>query len=76
MDVKSEINFEQAMERLEEIVGKLDVGDLPLDKSLLLFEERGSLARQCSIRLKDAEGRLEMLLKRANGTADTEPLEI
>ena len=76
MDVKSEPSFEQAMERLEEIVGKLDVGDLPLDESLLLFEEGVSLARQCSTRMKDAEGRLDTLLKRTNGALDTEPLEI
>ena len=45
--------FEEQLTRLEEIVKLLDEGDLPLEKSLKLFEEGVSLARKCSVNLTD-----------------------
>lgn len=57
-----EREFEEAMSRLEEIVQRLENGDLTLDGSLNLFEEGIGLARYCSEKLDAAESRLEILL--------------
>ena len=50
--------FEQAVERLEEVVRLLESGDLPLERSLALFEEGTRLAAFCGRRLEDAEQKL------------------
>jgi exodeoxyribonuclease VII small subunit len=58
----SERNYEEAVSRLEEIVGQLEAGNLPLEASLTLFEEGIGLAKYCSEKLDAAEGRLQVLL--------------
>jgi exodeoxyribonuclease VII small subunit len=58
----SERNYEEAISRLEEIVGQLEEGNLPLEASLTLFEEGIGLAKYCSAKLDAAEGRLQILL--------------
>jgi len=68
--------FEQAMERLEEIVRLLDDGDLPLDDALKLFEEGVKLAGECAGQLKKAQGRLDALTKMADGALGRESLEL
>jgi len=55
--------FEDALERLEEIVRRMEAGDMTLEESLKAFEEGIKLARLCSRRLDDAERRVEILLK-------------
>ncbi len=55
-------SFEQAVERLAEIVQKLERGDLPLEESLVLFESGVKLARSAQARLDQAERRVEELL--------------
>jgi len=58
-----EKSFEEALKRLEEIVQKLEGGDLSLDESLSLFEEGISLSRFCTKKLAQAEKKVEKLLK-------------
>jgi exodeoxyribonuclease VII small subunit len=58
----SERNYEEAISRLEEIVGQLEEGNLTLEASLTLFEEGIGLAKFCSAKLDAAEGRLQILL--------------
>lgn len=53
----SEIKFENALKRLEEIVEKLEEGNLDLDQSLGLFEEGIKLSKICNKKLKDAKKR-------------------
>ena len=55
--------FEEALERLEDIVRKMEAGDMTLEESLKAFEEGIKLARLCSRRLDEAERRVEILLK-------------
>lgn len=55
--------FEEALKELEEIVRKMESGDLTLEKSLKSFEEGVRLSRFCSKRLDEAERRVEILLK-------------
>ncbi|MBI3585176.1 MAG: exodeoxyribonuclease VII small subunit [Nitrospinae bacterium] len=71
----SEIKFEKALKRLEEIVEKLERGDLDLDKSLEIFEEGIKMSRICSQKLKEAEKKIEILTKDESGRLKAEPFE-
>ena len=62
-----EKTFETSLAELEEIVGKLESGDLPLEESLELFEKGIKLSRECRTRLKNAERHIEILMKDADG---------
>lgn len=59
--------FEASLEALEQIVQQLENGDLPLEKSLELFEDGIRLSRQCQERLSQAERRIETLLRDNQG---------
>ena len=59
--------FEASLEALERIVQELEQGDLPLEKSLELFEQGIGLSRQCQERLSQAERRIEILLRDNQG---------
>lgn len=61
------IDFEAAMHDLEELVERLEHGDLPLEESLAAFERAVTLTRSCQTALKAAEQRVEILLKKAGG---------
>ena len=66
--------FEECLQRLEKIVGELEKGDIPLEKSLALFEEGMQLSSTCRKELEQAEGKVEILLKQ-NGKLQAEPFE-
>lgn len=66
--------FEECLERLEKIVQELERGEVPLEKSLALFEEGMQLSASCRKQLEEAEGKIEILLKQ-NGKLQTEPFE-
>jgi exodeoxyribonuclease VII small subunit len=68
------VKFEECLERLEKIVQELEKGEVPLEKSLTLFEEGMQLSATCRQQLEDAEGKVEILLKQ-NGKLQTEPFE-
>jgi len=70
-----ELTFEQAIERLEEIVAELDRGDLALEEALKLFQEGTALRETCERKLADAEATVEQLLERGSADAGvrTEP---
>ena len=70
-----EKTFEASLAELEEIVTKLEDGDLPLEASLELFEKGIKLSRECRERLTNAERRIEVLTKDANGLR-AEPLDV
>ena len=71
----AEKKFEAAVARLEEIVSELEKGDAPLERSLKLFEEGIKLARICQKRLREAERKVEILLKDAAGAIVRKPFE-
>ncbi len=64
--------FEECIQRLEKIVQELEQGDVPLEKSLTLFEEGMKLSASCRKELEEAEGKVEILLKQ-NGKIQAEP---
>jgi len=67
--------FEDALEKLEKIVSRLEEGDIPLEESLKLFEEGIRLSRFCNQKLDEAEKRVEILLKDKNGTLKPHPFD-
>jgi len=71
----AEMKFEDAMEKLEKIVAELEEGGLPLEKSLKKFEEGIKLSRFCSKKLKEAERKIELLTKTAEGEPETKPFD-
>ena len=66
--------FEESLQRLEAIVTELEKGDVPLDRALELFDEGMKLSGSCRKELEDAEGKVEILLKR-NGKLEAEPFD-
>lgn len=66
--------FEECLDRLEKIVDELEKGDVSLDRALELFDEGMKLSGSCRKELEDAEGKVEILLKR-NGKLQPEPFE-
>ncbi len=69
------VDFEKSLGRLEEVVRKLESPQLSLDEAMKLFEEGVELSRECQKQLEEAEGRVEILLKKADGKLTAEPFE-
>ena len=67
--------FEKSLARLEEVVKRLESADLSLDEAMNLFEEGVKLSRECQKNLEEAEGRVEILLKKSDGKISAEPFE-
>ena len=67
MSTTKNINLEKALADLEDLVEELESGDLPLEKAMKKFEEGIKLTRSCQKALKDAEQKVEILLKSAGG---------
>ncbi len=72
----SDIKFEDALARLEQIVDTLESGKLPLEDSLKAFEEGVMMARHCARYLEAAEKRIELLTKDESGLLRTDPFEL
>ena len=70
-----QMTFEEAMERLEEIVRKLEDGTMPLDASMEAFEEAVRLSRFCSDALEQAKQRVRLLTKDADGSVTDAPFD-
>jgi len=68
-------SFEKDLKRLEDIVAKMEEGDIPLDESMKLFEEGVKLSRFCSERLDKAEKKVEIITADKNGSITTRPFE-
>lgn len=67
--------FEKSLTRLEEVVKRLESADLSLDEAMKLFEEGVKLSRECQKQLEEAEGKVEILLKKADGKIAAEPFD-
>ena len=68
-------SFEKNLERLDAIVQQLEDADLPLEKALQIYEEGMKLSEVCQKQLQEAEGRIQVLMKRAGGKVVAEPFE-
>ncbi len=67
------MKFEQGLKRLEEIVGILDEGEVSLDGALDLFKEGLLLTKDLSKRLDEIEKKVEILIKKEDGTVEKKP---
>ncbi len=65
-------SFETCLDELEQVVKQLEAGDLPLEKSLELFERGVRLSDQCRKQLEEAETRVEILMRK-EGKIQPEP---
>ncbi|MFO7959185.1 MAG: exodeoxyribonuclease VII small subunit [Candidatus Brocadiia bacterium] len=68
--------FEQSLQRLEEIVGRLEEGHLPLDESLELYEQGIGAYRRCQELLQDAGTRVQKLVETLEGELKEEPFDV
>lgn len=75
MSNKEGFNLENALADLESLVGELESGDLPLEKAMKKFEEGIKLTRGCQAALKEAEQKVEILLKSAGGEETLEEFD-
>ena len=76
MSSKKSINLEQSLADLEQLVEELESGDLPLEKAMQKFEAGIKLTRGCQAALKDAEQKVEILLKSAGADEQLETFEV
>ncbi|MGI9219727.1 MAG: exodeoxyribonuclease VII small subunit [Woeseiaceae bacterium] len=73
---KKTINLEKSIADLETLVDELESGDLPLEKAMKKFEEGIKLTRHCQAALKEAEQKVEVLVKSAGGEESLELFDI
>lgn len=71
----AKIKFEDAVKGLEDIVERLEKGDLPLDETLSKYEQGIKLYKQCISLLEDAEKKIQILVKDENGVFRTRDYE-
>jgi exodeoxyribonuclease VII small subunit len=66
-------SFEDAMQRLDAIVAKLEEDRLPLEEMLARYEEGVALARYCGEKLEAAEQKVRLIAEKADGSVSLEP---
>lgn len=71
----TEIKFEEALNKLEKIVGDLEKGDLSLDEALKKYQEGIELSRQCCQKLENAKKKIDVLTKNKKGEFELRPLD-
>lgn len=69
------LNYEHAYQELENIVERMERGEQDLESSLADFERGVSLMKHCHAKLKDAEQKVDILMKNNDGLFNTEPFE-
>ena len=72
---KTPKSFEEAIKRLEEIVEQPESPELPLEKSIELFEEGMRLSQFCNTKLNEAEKKITQLVKKPGGKIEEVPME-
>ncbi|GAM11646.1 exodeoxyribonuclease 7 small subunit [Geobacter sp. OR-1] len=68
--------FETSLAKLEDVVNRLESGELTLDEALKAFEEGVKHAAICNKKLNEAEKKIELLLKQKDGSFRTEPFKL
>ena len=78
-DVPPEIaalSFEDALRELEDIVGRLESGNVNLDESIDIYSRGTHLKRHCESKLGDAKARIDKIIPDGNGGVSTTPLDV
>ena len=73
MATKKNISFEENLKELEDIVKKLEGGDVSLDEMLELFEQGIARTKECNEQLKNAEQKISILIKNNSGEMEEQP---
>ena len=71
-----QLSFESALKELEDIVGRLEQGEVDLEDSIALYERGQALKAHCEAKLKAAEGRLEKIVVGARGVEGVERADL
>jgi exodeoxyribonuclease VII small subunit len=71
----SGLSFEAALKELEDIVGRLEKGQVELEDSIRIYERGTALKAHCEAKLKDAEARVQKLIVGPNGPQGAQPLD-
>ncbi len=72
----NEMSFEEALRELEQVVGQLERGEVPLDQSIALYERGATLKKRCEAKLKEAEEKVAKLTLDGDGNpTGTAPLD-
>jgi exodeoxyribonuclease VII small subunit len=72
----AEMTFEEAMKELEQVVGRLERGDVALDESITLYERGAALKKRCDTKLKEAEEKVAAITLDSDGQpTGTKPVE-
>lgn len=69
------MSFEEAMAALEQVVGALERGEVPLEQSIALYERGAALKAHCAEKLKDAEEKVELIRAQEGRAVGTTPAE-
>lgn len=69
------MSFEEAMAALEQVVGALERGEVPLEQSIALYERGALLKKHCADKLKDAEEKVELIRAQEGRAVGTTPAE-
>ena len=72
----AKLAFEEALEKLEEIVRQLESGESPLEQALEAYELGASLKRHCESKLKQAQTRVDKISLASDGTPQISPVDI
>ena len=67
----AEMSFEDALNELEGIVGRLERGDAPLEESITIYQRGAALKAHCEGKLKDAQMKVEKIVLKGQGEAST-----
>ncbi|SDQ51631.1 Exodeoxyribonuclease VII small subunit [Virgibacillus subterraneus] len=73
MDKENNISFEEAMVQLEKIVGKLEEGDVPLEKAITYYQEGMKLSKVCSDKLSNVQEKMTQIM---NEQGELESFEV
>lgn len=71
-----QMSFEAALSELEDIVSRLEQGEVDLEDSIALYERGTALKQHCEKKLKGAEARLEKIVLGADGVRGAEPMDL
>jgi exodeoxyribonuclease VII small subunit len=70
------MNFEEALKKLEDAVGQLEAGDLPLERALAIFENGIVMSRLCAKQIEETEQKVDLLVGVSQeGHAQTTPFD-
>lgn len=75
MSADKELTFEAALARLEQVVNDMETGQLSLEQSIARFEEGMKLSRFCAAQLDAIERRIEVLVRKADGSLEWQAAE-